>query len=102
MANAPRMNAGTITALAVVGFGVLMASSHPTVRGAGATATINGKAYRLHGAYETKARAQQAAARLRRTYRERKYSRVSIRVVRRRFRGVSQLWLVYTRARFNG
>ncbi len=101
MSTPPRVNSGVIMALGVCGLGILWAMSHPTVRGAGNTATIDGKTYVLRGAYDSEADASKARTKIKRDWRAHNM-RGSVRVIRKKFRGTSSLWLVYTRSKWRG
>lgn len=101
MTTAPRVNSGVIMALCVFGLGILWAMSHPTVRGAGNTATIDGKSYVLRGAYDSEADASKARTKIKREWKARNM-RGSVRIIKKKFRGTSHLWLVYTRSRWLG
>jgi hypothetical protein len=85
----------------VAGVGILYAVSHPTVRGAGKTATIDGKEYLLRGAFDSSEKASSEARRIRKQWRA-NHSRGSVRVLKKRFRGTATLYLVYTRSRWLG
>jgi hypothetical protein len=80
----------------IAGLGVLWGLSRATARGAGRYATIDGRRYELQGAYSRKQEADTAARRVRAAWRK-TGSRGSVRILQKMYRGVSPLWVVYTR-----
>jgi len=82
----------------IAALGLLWAVSRRTPRGSGSSATIDGRTYELEGAYSKQADAERAARRIRASW-TKKGTRGSVRVLRKLYRGVSPLWVVYTRER---
>jgi hypothetical protein len=85
----------------VAGVGILFALSHPTVRGAGKTATIDGRQYILRGAFDSPGDANKARTRIKKDWRAHNM-RGSVRILKKKFRGTATLYLVYTRSRWRG
>jgi hypothetical protein len=81
--------------LLLAGAVAVWAISGPQVRGHGNTATINGKIYVLHGAYERRLSADRKAAEVRRTWKAHGM-KGSVRVIAKKYRGTARLWAVYS------
>lgn len=92
----PRMATTLVDYLAMIPFFILLFVSRPATRGAGSSATIDGRRYELQGAYSKKQEADTAARRVRAAWRK-TGSRGSVRILHKMYRGVSPLWVVYTR-----